>query len=216
MMALPHRGFVWLSMPKCASTAVEHVLEPQARAILRGPMKHSNYTAFATRIAPVLELGGHQRADYEVVCLFREPMDWLESWWRYRSRPELRRDPEKAHNWTGDQSFTQFADRFVERDKSLLGIGRPARFCSYESRVIGVDRIFRYESSDVWQAWLSDKVGKPLAFERRNVSEKRPADIDAGVRRRLLDFFAPEYDIYAHLESEGQWTPPRDYALDLS
>ncbi|GAA1905021.1 hypothetical protein GCM10009737_02210 [Nocardioides lentus] len=213
-MALPHRGFVWLSMPKCASTAVEEVLEPHARVILRGEFKHTNYTAFTQRIEPVLAGGGHRRESYEVVCLFREPVGWLESWWRYRSRPELKEGP-KAHNYTGDMSFTEFVDRYVERHPSLLGIGRPARFCSLQAERVGVDRVLRYESTDVWQGWLTEKVGQDLGFRQTNVSAKRPAELDPGVRRRAVDFFGPEYDIWAHLEPDGQWAPPADHLLSL-
>ena len=209
-MALPQCGFVWLSMPKCASTAVERVLEPYARAILRGNLKHTNYQAFANRVAPVLALGGYRREDYEVVCLFRDPVDWLESWWRYRSRPELQRGPQ-AEKWTGEETFTSFAERYLARDKPLQGLGRPARFGAYQGPGLGIDRIFRYESPEVWQDWLSARVGEPLAFERRNVSERRAAEIDPEVRRRLVEFFTPEYDIYSHLGPDGQWAPPSGY-----
>lgn len=210
MMALPHRGFVWLSMPKCASTSVENVLDPHALVVLRGRLKHTNYELFQRRVAPLLAHGGYQPADYEVVCLFREPVDWLESWWRYRSRPKLRKRPRNRKNWIGDETFSSFADRYVERDPSLLGIGRQARFVANQNAAagIGIDRIFRYESSTVWQDWLVGRVGEPLEFERRNVNEGRAAKIDPSVRRRLQEFLAREYAIYEKLASTGQWVPP--------
>jgi hypothetical protein len=213
-MALPARGFVWLSAPKCASTAVEEALDIHSAVVLRHEFKHLNYTGFTKRIEPMLLAFGHQRSSYEVVCLFREPVSWLESWWRYRARPEIL-ETAKAHNYTGDMSFDEFVTRYVDRHPSLKGIGRPARFCSYEGQVVGVDRLLRYESTEVWQRYLSSHVGVDLGFRRANASERRPEPLDPGLRRRAEEFFAPEYEIYAHLEATGDWAPPRDHALAL-
>jgi len=213
-MALPHRGFVWLSAPKCASTSVEEALEVHASLVMRHHFKHANYTTFTHRVEPLLADFGHDRSSYEVVCLFREPVGWLESWWRYRARPEILRGP-KAHNYTGDMGFDEFVTRYVDRHPGLRGIGRPARFCSLEGRVVGVDRILRYESTEVWQTYLSERVGTDLGFRRTNVSGRDPEPLDPAVRRRAEEFFAPEYRIWAELGRDGQWTPPRDVALDL-
>ena len=52
-------------------------------------LKHINCAQFHELMVPVLRKGGYHRKDYEVVSLFREPVEWLESWWRYRKRPAL-------------------------------------------------------------------------------------------------------------------------------
>ena len=206
-MALPQHGFVWLSMPKCASTAVEAVLEPEARLVLRGPIKHTNYRSFANRVRPVLGLHW-DRSEYEVVCLFREPVSWLESWWRYRSRDSLRGKPQ----WTGEESFASWLGRYVEGDPALRvgALGRQSRFGALEGDELGIDRIFRYESPEVWQGWLSERMGRPLEFPQRNVSVSRSQSLDPGLRREAEAALAPEYDIYRHLDS-GQWAPPEGY-----
>ena len=36
-------------------------------------------------------------------------------------------------------------------------------------------------------------------------------DLAAGLRAELEAYFAPEYDIYAHLRDTGTWTPPAGY-----
>jgi hypothetical protein len=211
MMALPQRAFVWLSMTKCASTSVEAALDPHALAVFRGDLKHTNYRLFRSRVVPVLALGGYKREDYEVVCLFREPIDWLGSWWRYRSRPILEMRPRHRKNWIGDVPFSSFVQRYLDRDPSVIGLGRQARFVADRGPGLGIDRIFRFESPEVWQDWLVARVGKPLEFERLNVSEKPAQEIDPSLRRRLEEFFAAEYDIYEHLRTDGQWAPPKGY-----
>jgi len=200
-MALPQHGFVWLSMPKCASTAVEAVLEPHARVVLRGPLKHTNLRGFESRVEPVMEMQW-SRSAYETVCLFREPVSWLESWWRYRSRDELRGSPK----WTGDESFASWLGRYIAEDPSLLGLDRQARFVSSEDFVLGVDRVFRYESPQVWQGWLSERMRRPLDFPQRNVSVSRSEELDPGLRREAQAYLAPEYEIYERL-GQGAWQP---------
>ena len=80
MLALPAHGFVLLSLPKCASTSMVKAVAGQAEMVLRinPKLKHINCAQFHELMVPVLRKGGYQRKDYEVVSLFREPVEWLE------------------------------------------------------------------------------------------------------------------------------------------
>lgn len=205
-MALPQHGFVWLAMPKCASTSAERVLEHEALLVLRNELKHTNYRSFQNRVRLTLALHWEREA-YETVCLFREPIEWLESWWRYRARPDLEGKPQ----WTGNQTFETWLRRYLDDDPGLRGLGRQSRFVAYEGAELGIDRIFRFESPEVWQGWLSQRVGRELDFPRRNWSKPRELSLDPGLRRDAEAKLAPEYDIYAHLLPSGQWAPPKGY-----
>ncbi len=129
MIGLPAHGFVLLSMPKCASTSLVRSLQGKAELVLRvNPrLKHMNCRSFHTLMVPVLQNGGYERTDYELVSLFREPLAWLESWWRYRQRPALAK--EDAAKFTGEISFEEFVGRYVDNDPRPGTLrGRPARF----------------------------------------------------------------------------------------
>ena len=121
MLALPAHGFVMLSLPKCASTSMVKAVAGQAEMVLRinPKLKHINCAQFHELMVPVLRKGGYQRKDYEVVSLFREPVEWLESWWRYRKRPAL--DEENSQRFTGDQTFEEFTIDYVERQAEGAG-----------------------------------------------------------------------------------------------
>ena len=79
------------------------------------PFKHTRYAQFQRFLQPWLESKGFSRESYEVVCVVREPVDWLASWWRYRSREELA-DPSKRNhrNYAGHLSFEQFARAYPQ------------------------------------------------------------------------------------------------------
>lgn len=211
MLALPDHGFVMLSLPKCASTSLVRSIAGQAEMVLRinPKLKHINCAQFHELIVPVLRKGGYHRKDYEVVSLFREPVEWLESWWRYRKRPAL--VDENSRRYTGDLTFEQFTIDYLDRKQKVRG--RPARFIAMGDDLdIGVDRLFALERTDAWQGWLTDKLGKELTFGTDNVSkEQEKPQLSPETQARLEHYFAPEYDIYSHLRETGTWAPPKGY-----
>jgi hypothetical protein len=210
MLAVPAHGFVMLSLPKSASTSMVRAVQRHAEVVLRvNPgLKHLNCGQFHELVVPLLRKGGYRRKDYEVCSMFREPVEWLESWWRYRRRPEIE---ENADRFTGEQSFEAFALDYLDRPHPERG--RPARFVAMSSELdIGVDRIFRLEAPEVWQSWLSEKIGQELTFPQANTSaERAEPELTAATRARLVEYFEPEYDIYDHLRGAGMWTPPKGY-----
>jgi hypothetical protein len=233
MLALPAHGFVVLSAPKCASTALETALAPRAEMVLRHHprLKHMNARSFQRNVAPLLASVGYERANYEVVTLFRDPVDWLHSWWRYRQGPRLKQsggrvDQRRARQglatgkrrWTGDLDFEEFATAYVEGRRAEVGLrGRPLRFVLRQDGAIGVDRIFAYERMDVWQGWFRERLGADLEFPATNRSRVRaPLEIDETLRARLEEHFAPEYEVRAHLLDDGQWSGTRGARLTRS
>ena len=214
MIALPSHGFVMLSMPKCASTSIVRALSGQAEVVLRGnpKLKHMNCRLFHQRMMPILRHAGYPRKDYELVSLFREPVEWLESWWRYRSRPAIL--DERPHHYTGDLSFEEFAAAYVAGDRSVTrNVGRPARFLSLSDDLdLGVDRIFALDRPDAWQSWLEERMGGTVEIRTANrSSERREPELTAATRAALTDFFKPEYEIHARLAETGVWAPPRGF-----
>ena len=211
MMAFPAHGFVLLAMPKCASTSIESALAPYASLVIDRPpsRKHLGCAGFVKRVAPELEAQDHPRDSYELVTMFREPIDWLESWWRYRFR--LGGD---SDNSTQDLGFDEFARRYVDGDPTApTPRGRPARFLTIEGQV-EVDRVFAVERPDAWMSWFGDRLGAHLDFERRNVSERVTPELSETTRTELVDYFAPEYAVHSRLAETGQWSGARGTALD--
>lgn len=211
MIGMPAHGFVMLSLPKCASTSLVRSIHTEAEMILRvnPSLKHINCRQFHDLVVPLLRKGGYQREDYELCSMFREPVEWLESWWRYRRRPALL--DENPDRYTGEQSFEDFARDYIARPTAVRG--RPSRFIAMSDQLdIGVDRIFRLEAPEVWQAWIQDKLGPGTEIRNDNIStERREPELTRKTRKALVDYFRPEYDVYDHLRAEGQWAPPQGY-----
>ena len=206
MLALPRRGFVMLSTPKCGSTAIERALSRHADLILRGDpsFKHVSAAEFDTHLAPLLEDLGHPRSSYEVVCLFREPTDWLMSWWRYRARAAILKRPAKAARYTGDMPFEEFARNYIEG--VVPGIRNQTRMVVGSDGAVSVDRIFRYEDRSTWQGWLEDRVPR-LKLAAANVSPARTAELSSQTRLDLRERMSLDYSIYDRLVQDPAWSP---------
>ena len=204
----PGRDFVLLALPKTASTALERTLAPYATEVVGSPpaQKHLPARGFVhTRVEP-LAAAGHPRESYELVTMFREPIEWLESWWRYRARQD-------AQHSTVGMSFEDFASSYVAGDEQApIPAGRPAKFLRARGEV-AVDRIFSVDRPDVWSAWFGERVGERLEFERRNVSSSQRGELSAGTRARVEAWFAPEYDVWRRLAGTGEWSGARGTRL---
>ncbi len=203
MLAFPREGFVFLAMPKCASTAIERKLARRSKVVLSAAgLKHVSVQEFERFVQPLLEHAGHARSSYEVVCLFREPVDWVQSWWRYRSRPSLAENPHRRQNFAGGVSFEEFAEAYIQRSAPYARVDGDSQsaFVRGGNADVGVDRIFRYEEIDAFVAYVEGKLGRDVTLEHRNESPDRPHELSQETYNRLVAHLQPEYEIYSRLQ----------------
>jgi hypothetical protein len=199
VLLAPGKGFVLLAATKCGSTSIETAFMPHAQMILQNPpnFKHTTYAGFQRFLQPYLASGGFPRESYEVVCAFREPIDWLSSWWRYRSRAQLANPANPRHrNYTGEMSFERFVRAYMEGDKQFAQVGRQSRFVRPSPGEAEVDRIFRYDRLDLLIDFLCEKVGEEVEVGSANTSPERSPSLSEECDIELREFLAPEYRIY--------------------
>jgi len=76
-------------------------------------VKHMQLRRFERFLRPYLKSVDH--ADVETTCLYRNPIDWLGSWYRYRQRDAL-----IGHkNSTADKSFEDFVLSYLSEHLEL-------------------------------------------------------------------------------------------------
>jgi len=192
LLIFVQRRLVVLSMPKSASTAVETALFAHCDVAVRNPpvLKHASYSAFARFYAPILRKKCElPRGKYEVVCIFREPISWLNSWYRYRAREELRSSA-RTEKYTGNLSFAEFLEAYLQDPQPAFAkVGDQISFVTKRDGSVGVDRIFKYEALDEFRQYVSKKLKAEIDFPITNVSPRRdydaPEELVARVRERL-------------------------------
>ena len=202
MLLAPRQGFVFLAIPKTGTSAVETAFRPYAQVAPQGipAIKHTKYSEFQRFLQPFLAAKGFPRESYEVVCVFREPIDWLSSLWRYRSRGKLADPSSTRHRrYTGDVSFEQFAREYMQDGNQS---GRPSRFVRARRGQAEVDRVFRYDRLDLLVDFLCEKIGEDVNLEVKNVSPVRSFSLSSECENELREFLRPEYRIYQRAIAE--------------
>ena len=210
MIFLHKARLVILSQPKTGTTALEAALSARASIVANKPpeLKHMSYRGFMKYVAPLIEVQtGLDRSDYEVVAVMREPVDWLGSWYRYRTRDELKKPGNpRGVNFTGNMSFDDFVRDIclpASEQPPHAQIKTPSWVALSGTGSIGIDRLFAYEALDAFYDFITDRTGKPIETGTTNVSPKMELTLRPENRERLKQHFAFEFDLYGALATDG-------------
>ncbi|SMO60513.1 gamma-glutamyl kinase [Paracoccus laeviglucosivorans] len=185
---------VLLSIPKTGTTALEQALSPAAEIAFRDrpEIKHLNHRQFINRIRPLLLPLGTKR--FESVAVIREPLDWLRSWYRFRSRDELIGRP----NSTAHISFEQFLRDYLSAGERPphARLGKQSDFLIDNDGHMTVEHVYRYEAMDALTAFLSNRLGIKIALKRTNVSPQAATDLPPETEAEMRKALAPEYAVW--------------------
>jgi len=127
------------------------------------------------------------------VCVMRDPIDWLHSWYRYRKRDALK----GRENSTENIDFSEFVTKYISGD---IRVGKQSTFVMGKNGEIGVDKIFKYDNLNKLKEYFEDKIGKIIEFPMLNVSPKEDLLIDKGLESMLKDYLEKDYLIYNSID----------------
>lgn len=204
MLVLFDHGLVFLEVPKTASTSIRRMLEPRIATPWPGRRvreRHMSLRHFRTHWADRLaeDLGGPA----ETFCVVRDPVERLESWYRYRQRDSIAGKPASTRGLT----FAQFlADCLADDPPAHARVGSQARFTGFADGRPGIDHVFDYRRLDLLVAFLSDRLGVPLGLGHENVSPPPPRPVDPLPEALLARFRAErpeEFALYDRVARAG-------------
>ncbi|MFV0386876.1 hypothetical protein [Paracoccus sp. (in: a-proteobacteria)] len=194
MLIFWKQRLVFLATPKAGSTAVEVALESLASVSIQRPaaLKHTDIAAYRRHVGPwLLDQTGEA---FTTVALMREPVDWLQSWYRFR----LRDDHEDAQHLMEGVSFARFAQQYGQPDgPQTLGIESQTNFLKHDGNQ--VERIFRYEAIDDFIRFLEDRLDCAIELPRINVPPPVDVSLTADAEHRLRAAMADDISLYRTL-----------------
>ena len=154
-------------MPKTGTTALEGALAPYASIVVREPadLKHSSCSRYQRFLSPFVKTSDDSA--FEMMSIFRHPVDWLSSWFRYRCRDNLVGHPNSARGHSFDDFVLEYCK---ETPADYANVGSQANFLKDVQGKMGVDHLFRYEAQDRLLAFLRDRIGDFPEPKRLNVS----------------------------------------------
>jgi hypothetical protein len=211
MIYLHHARLVILSQPKTGTTALDNALASRASIAVSNPphLKHIPYQRFMTFVAPWIEAQtGVTRSEYEVVSVMREPVDWLGSWYRYRTRDALKdaNSKKQRKNYTGDVSFEDFVLEVLKprRERQVFAkVGSPCGVALDADGSIGCDRIYPYEDLSGLYGLIETRMKKPVELAQLNVSPPGDLALSDETRARLKAEWAFAFDLHSSLTLDG-------------
>ena len=204
MLVFPAERLVFLCTPKCGSTSVEEAYAPYAGVVLGGhpKLKHVDLSAYERGFAP---LTGKELGSLETVCLVRDPMEHLKSWYRYlRLQKKL-----KKRKWSQrGRTFEDFVEDFLGVDPGWRMKTQHA-FVQDEHGQIGVNRIFALEHVDRFVDFMNDRLGIRTGIPILNTSPSYKTtlspELETALRRRLAPDIALHDEV---LQAEDGWLNP--------
>ena len=141
MLASVEKGFVLLCNPKTGTTALEEAFGKFADIRTGGSpkWKHINYDKMTAIFGDYF-----QRRGCKIYGVARHPADALVSWYRYRSRKQLR-DPRHRDKYTGDIPFSQFMEEWANRRTTRARVPVSVEWCLTRRKKPAPMIFYRYE-----------------------------------------------------------------------
>ncbi|MEM8537655.1 MAG: gamma-glutamyl kinase, partial [Pseudomonadota bacterium] len=128
--------------------------------------------------------------DPELMAVVRNPIDWLGSWYRYRTRDDLAGQP----NSTNAISFDDFVLEYCKGEPApFANVGSQDRFLRINDGELAVQHLFQYEQWDQVIGYLEERLQMQITLKQKNVSPKMDLTLSAEVEAKLRDKRAAEF-----------------------
>lgn len=193
MLVFWKENLALLAVPKTGTTAIEQALAPHASmAILDPPvLKHLPIYRYDRFLKPFFLKAADK--ELETAAVVRNPIDWLGSWYKYRSRPQLAGKP----NSTAEISFDDFVLEAVKGESAPFAhVGSQLKFLTNRDDSVGATHMFRYENMGRYIEFLESRLNRKIELPNVNVSPKRPLDLSPQVEEKLRRKWADEFALW--------------------
>jgi len=194
------RRFVFVSNTKSASTSViTSSLAAHAQIQLLSTGKHMGLSEVCARFDFLFDETPLE--DFLTFGIIRDPVEWVVSWFNFRSRPQLADPKHPLHaNFTGDLTFAQFWDQL--RDGSEL---RPQSTKFFADQDTPIDVLIRFDRLAEDLAVVAGALGlKRIQLGHRNRSTVRRFEVhrvEQAIRDEIRDVYESDYLLLEKIET---------------
>lgn len=193
MLIFLKERLVFFATPKTASTSIETTLGTlcEIRLSKHPSVKHTPYRKYKRLLEPFVSTVMDSEPDR--IAAFREPVDWLGSWYRYRGRRELIGKDNSTHGIT----FDQFVEGYLQDSQpNYACVGSQATFVSANDGTMGMTHLFRYDQIETMVAFLEARLKKQIKLPQTNISPKAELSLSPALLKELQNAYARDFEIY--------------------
>ena len=203
MLVFPRERLVFLCTPKSGSTSTVEAYAPYAGGVLGAHprLKHIDLATYERGLSSIVR---DSHGMLESVCLIRDPLEHLRSWYCYIRRPGRRSEKPVDR----DQTFEDFVADFLESEQ---GCRRKTQyeFVQDERGEVGVNRIFALERVDRFVDFMNERLKLRVRLPVLNASKRISTPISSGLDRELRGRLARDFGLHeAVLKAEEGWQNP--------
>ena len=190
MLVFYKERLAFLSVPKTGSTAYHSALRDRADLVVTGPpeLKHApvrRYDRFFQNMFRKM-----YDTEMEIMAVVREPIDWLGSWYRFRSRQDRVSHPHSTRNIT----FDEFVRAYMQNPRpEFADVGSQSQFFRTRSNGFGASHVFKYENQDKILNFLQDRLNIDITLPRENVSPPGDLSLTEETSRKFRNKHAAEF-----------------------
>lgn len=190
MLVFYEERLALLSVPKTGSTAYEMALRDRADIVVTGPpdLRHASVRRFDRFFQNMFRKMFD--TEMEVMAVVREPIDWLGSWYKYRSRPDLRDHSRSTENLT----FEAFIKAYLQAQRPpFADVGCQTDFLRPRSNEFGATHVFKYENQTAVLDFLQHRLKCEINLQHANISPSRRLDLSDATNPRFRKVHAAEF-----------------------
>ncbi|WP_298934977.1 sulfotransferase family 2 domain-containing protein [uncultured Ruegeria sp.] len=197
MLVFYKERLAFLSVPKTGSTAYHSALRDRADLVVAGPpeLKHApvrRYDRFFQNMFRKM-----YDTEMEIMAVVREPIDWLGSWYRFRSRQDRVGHPHS----TRDMTFDEFVRAYMQNPRpEFADVGSQSQFFRTRSNGFGATHVFKYENQDKILTFLQDRLNVDITLPRENVSPPGDLSLTEETSRKFRSKHAAEFTTHDSAE----------------
>ena len=181
-------GIAFLCTAKVASTSIEKALNNLSGSEKIPGGKHIALRRFNKVSLPRLERK-YPLAKFTSFCIVREPLQRLNSWWRYRRRLDV-----GDKNSTAEMSFIEFIENHIQflngNESSKIGGAQfsPQTKWTIDKRNKYVtDKVFALEKFNEVEKFLQSRTSQVVQIPRSNVSPMQDNSDISSIKGKLLE-----------------------------
>ncbi|WP_171183157.1 sulfotransferase family 2 domain-containing protein [Ruegeria sp. HKCCC2117] len=193
MLVFFEERLAFLAVPKTGSTAYHTALRDRADLVVTHPpeLKHAPVRRF-DRFFQNMFLKMYD-TEMEIMAVVREPIDWLGSWYRFRSREDLIGHPHS----TRDMSFDKFVQAYMQNQRpEFANVGSQSQFFRTRSNGRGATHVFKYENQTGILDFLQTRLNMDIVLPRENVSPAGDLSLSPSTERQFRNSHAAEFAIH--------------------
>lgn len=207
MLINTHKKFIFVSNTKTASTSIEVLLRDYSQIAITDPpaLKHMPYKKIVDLFYKLFKESQYDINDFYAFGVFREPVDWVISWFNYRSRKGIANPKNRDHStYLGNISFEDYVDSlhhdWLQPQKN--------RFVNHKGEnamnfLIEYDRL-EQDFNFVWkQLGITDQTWSlPHRNKSENIRIKRE-EVSYPIEKKIKDYFAEDYEFLEEVKSKS-------------